>query len=652
MSLTEAIEQYKRALKQGQKDYRADVLRGRYPYPQVLDEVLVESMCAGRVELGLVEVPLEQIVGTKSAGRKSAFSSSFMPLLPLETEFSNKWIRLCQAHLGDEGIREPIKCYEYMGRFYVEEGNKRVSVLKSYGAGTIPGQVTRLLPAESQDLAVQLYYEFVKFYQLSGLYQVQFQQLGSFAKLQAALGFEAGHIWTPEERQSFLSRFTRFREAFIKQGGKNLAVTPAGALLVWLRVNTYDDLKEMTASALAKSVAAVWPDVKLLAQGAPVSISTEPPAPEKGGILAKILDTKPTHLRVVFVHTSNPAESVWTHAHDAGRQYLEKALGERVHVKTYFNVRSAQAADRVMEEAAENGADLIVATAPPLIGACRKIVAKNPGLKVLNCSLDMPYAGLRTYYSRMYESKFITGAIAGAMAREEIIGYVANYPIFGVPAGINAFALGAQMVNPHAKLLLHWSCTAGDPAKCFHERGVTVISNRESPSPDRAAAGWGWGLSQVTADGREVPLAAPCWNWGPFYEKVIDGIFKGNWESGKEQAKAINYWWGMDSGVIDVQLSQELPEGVKRMALLLKNAIISRQFDPFGCRIYDQEGNLRCDGQTPLTPEEIVRMDWLCMGVEGFIPEFDALLPMSRSIVRLLGLYRDKIPPESEGVLL
>ena len=156
MSLTEAIEQYKHALKQGQKDYRADVLRGRYPYPQVLDEVLVESMCAGRVELGLVEVPLEQIVGTKSAGRKSAFSSSFMPLLPLETEFSNKWIRLCQAHLGDEGIREPIKCYEYMGRFYVEEGNKRVSVLKSYGAGTIPGQVTRLLPAESQDLAVQL----------------------------------------------------------------------------------------------------------------------------------------------------------------------------------------------------------------------------------------------------------------------------------------------------------------------------------------------------------------------------------------------------------------------------------------------------------------------------------------------------------------
>src|SRR5699024_1278894 len=212
MSLTEAMDQYKRALKQGQKDYRADVLRGRYPYPQVLDEILVESMCAGRVDLGLIEIPINQIVGTKSAGRKSAFASSFMPLLPIDTEFGAKWVKLCEAHLGDEGIRDPIKCYEYLGRFYVEEGNKRVSVLKSYGATTIPGTVIRMLPAESQDLAVQRYYEFVKFYQLAGLYQVQFLQLGSFAKLQAALGYEPGHIWTKEERQSFLSGFTRFKD--------------------------------------------------------------------------------------------------------------------------------------------------------------------------------------------------------------------------------------------------------------------------------------------------------------------------------------------------------------------------------------------------------------------------------------------------------
>ena len=247
MSVTEATDQYKRALKQGQKDYRADVLRGRYPYPQVLDEILVETMCAGRVDLGLIEIPTDQIVGTKSAGRKSAFASSFMPLLSLDTEFAVKWVRLCEAHLGSEGIRDPIKCYEYMGRFYVEEGNKRVSVLKSYGAPTIPGFVTRMIPVETQDLAVQQYYEFMRFYRLAGIYQVQFNRLGGYAKLQAALGFEAGHIWTKEERKAFLSSFARFRDAFEKQGGKELGITTASALLMWLGVNEFQDLREMTA---------------------------------------------------------------------------------------------------------------------------------------------------------------------------------------------------------------------------------------------------------------------------------------------------------------------------------------------------------------------------------------------------------------------
>ena len=51
----------------------------------------------------------------------------------------------------------------------------------------------------------------------------------------------------------------------------------------------------------------------------------------------------------------------------------------------------------------------------PLIAACRKIAVRHPNVRVLNCSVSMPYTGVRTYYSRMYEGKFITGAIAGEM---------------------------------------------------------------------------------------------------------------------------------------------------------------------------------------------------------------------------------------------
>ena len=105
----EAADWYEKALKLGQKNHRECVHRGRYPYPQVLDEILEDSMIAGRVDLGVIEIPAEKIVGTKTVGRKNAFSSNFMPLLPADTEFAQKWIGLCAAHLSDEGIRDPIR---------------------------------------------------------------------------------------------------------------------------------------------------------------------------------------------------------------------------------------------------------------------------------------------------------------------------------------------------------------------------------------------------------------------------------------------------------------------------------------------------------------------------------------------------------------
>ena len=85
-----------------------------------------------------------------------------MPILDEDTEFADKWNRLCNAHLN-EGIREPIKAYEYMNRFYVEEGNKRVSVLKFFDAVTIVGHVIRIMPEgnEESDEAIELYKEFV-----------------------------------------------------------------------------------------------------------------------------------------------------------------------------------------------------------------------------------------------------------------------------------------------------------------------------------------------------------------------------------------------------------------------------------------------------------------------------------------------------------
>ena len=651
MSRQEAHEQYHEALKSGQKHYKNCVLRGKYPYLQALDEILEDSMVAGRVNLGLIEIPAEQIVGTKTSGRKDAFAANFMPLLPEASEFAEKWRALCEAHLGAEGIRDPIRCYEYLGRFYVQEGNKRVSVLKSFGAPTITGHVTRLIPAWSQDPAIQRYYEFLQFYQCSKLYQVYFSQPGGFSKLQISLGFEKEHVWTEEERRHFLSGFIRFQDAFRKLGGDNLCVTAADALLVWLKVYPFETLRCTPASEVVKSLSTVWADVKVIGQAEPIAVNTAPAEsePEKGLMSRLVSAMFPTHLTVAFINELNPEISTWTQAHLQGIQYLQEVMGDKVTVLVYNNV--GKDAEEVMAQAIAEGAQVLFTTTAPLISACRKIAALYPSVRVLNCSVSMPYTGVRTYYSRIYEGKFISGAIAGAMSHSDELGYVASYPIFGVPAGINAFALGAQLTNPRARVRLRWSCLPGDPVEELTRQGIDFISTLDIPTPDQFEGKRG--ACQMGEDGKLQLLASPYWNWGAFYVKIIGSIMNGDWENaGNGDSQAVNYWWGMASGVIGLRISPDLPDGVRNLVQLLQKGIHDGTVSPFHQRISSQDGVLRNDGGQWFTPEEILHMDWLCDTVDGEIPEFDQLLPKGQAIARLQGIYRDRIPLEKGDVLL
>ena len=437
----EALHQFKLALKAGQKCYRDCVHRGRDPYPQVLEELLQGGVVAGRVDLGELEIPIAQIVGMNTAGRQTAFAANFMPLLDLGTEFASKWISLCEAHLGDTGIVDPIHCFEYMGQFYVQEGNKRVSVLRSFGAPTIRAYVTRVLPLYSDDPAVRVYYEFLHFYERCGLYQVHFNRLGDYPKLQAALGFDAEHVWSQLERRAFLTAFYTFKTAYDKLTQSAPPVTTAEALLTWLHAYTLGDLRVLTQAELERSIRAIWPELEAVAQGGKIAVQTEA-APEPQSLLGRLTGFRGC-LRAAFVYECAPEASPWIAAHEAGRRRMVQALGEAVDARTYL-VPDYPSPEDALEQAAADGAQVVFTTTVPLIFACRKLAPKYPGVRFLNCSVDMPYPGVRTYYSRIYEAKFLLGALAGTLAEDARIGYVADAPVFGTPAAINAFALGAQ----------------------------------------------------------------------------------------------------------------------------------------------------------------------------------------------------------------
>lgn len=652
--LLEAAEHYQQALKAGRKTHRQNVQQGKYPYLQVLDEILANRTTAGEHKLGLIEIPTDSIVGTKNAGRTNAFASDFMPLLPPESEFGTKWCKLCQAHLSDEGIRDPIICYEYLGRFYVTEGNKRVSVLKYFDAGTILGEVTRILPGESDDPEIAVYQEFLTYYPLTRLYQIRFTRLGSFPKLQCALGYEPEHAWSNEERRDFLSGYYAFEAVYRKMGGNALSATTADALLEWLKIYSFDLLQSDQTQELIRTLETIWLDIKAIGQPDAIKLDMKCEACEEKGLLNLLNFTiLPSHLNIAFIHELSPETSTWTYGHEAGRMHLEEVMGDSVTVQCFMNVGCGEEAEAAMETAIANGAQVLFTTTPPLIAVCRKIAARHPGIKVFNCSIEMPYADVRTYYGRIYEGKFISGAIAAAISKTDDIGYVASYPIFGVPAGINAFALGAQLTNPNARVHLKWSCVEGDPLGELKDLGIDVISTLDIPMP-----GWNegqWGTFRLLEDGSSELIASPYWDWGTFYVQFARSILNGGWDSplfGKSDRHPVNYWWGMSCGVIDVEWTDAIPSGTLTLAEMLKNGIVNGTIDPFHRQILSQDGVLRSDGSAPLPPEEILKIDWLCSNVVGNIPGYDALTEKARPLVRLQGIYRDSVPLQKESVLL
>lgn len=639
-----ALDEYMRALRAGQREVLELSAAGKSTNPAVLDEVCPDNDRNTVQDLGLLEIPADRIVGTKTAGRIAAFTPSFRPLLDSKSEFARKWINLCQYHLGDTGITDPILCYEYLGKFYVQEGNKRVSVLRHFGAVRIPAQVKRVLPMPDAPEAKN-YAAFLDFYKLSKLYAIQYRNVRDYDRLLAKLGMDRETPWTEEQRRQVRASLMYFTEAFRALNTKNADILPEEALLVWLQFHKYGELSTLSAADLKKSLAAIWQDV-LSAGRDTIQMQTEATA-AKGGLLNRII--APGKITAAFIHQLSPDTSAWTRSHEAGADYVANLFGDQLTINRYYDANSPERVEELIDIAVTEGAQVIFTTAPLLRAATLKAAVRHPKVQFLNCSVAQPYSSVRSYYGRIFEAKFITGAIAGAIALNDRIGYMASYPIFGEPASINAFALGAQMTNPHAQIELCWSCTEGDHLAELLADGVHVISNREAPPVQGFSDFYSYGTYLVDDRGELIPLATPVWVWGKFYERVISSILAGTWKGEQAGGKALNYWLGMDSGVIDIAFSDRLPEGVRTLAQMLRDGLRSRTIGPFRRRVRDQDGVVRHTGPEGFSVEELLHMDWLCSNVIGSIPEFSELLPVSQPLVRELGIYRDDIPDVKEA---
>ena len=270
-----------------------------------------------------------------------------------------------------------------------------------------------------------------------------------------------------------------------------------------------------------------------------------------------------------------------------------------------------------------------------------RIAVRHPEVTILNCSLNQSHRYVRSYYARMYEAKFIIGAVAGSLSESGRLGYVCDYPIYGQIAGINAFTLGAQMTNPRAKVYLEWTSVKGATSESAAEKlaamGIHYISTHDIAklaNGERSS----FGLSLFSENGSEL-LAMPVWNWGVYYERILREMKNRSAQTEYEESgKALNYYWGMSAGVIDLVYPGTLRGGTRRLADFLKKSFAQGVANPFITPLHSKDGGLIGEGQEELSIEQIVSMDYLVEGVIGEIPNYTDLNTLGKATVEISGV--------------
>lgn len=325
-------------------------------------------------------------------------------------------------------------------------------------------------------------------------------------------------------------------------------------------------------------------------------------------------------LQVGFVYVSPIGDAGWSYAHDMGRKMVEK-LPE---VKTSFveAVPEGPDAERVMLNMARKGFDLIFATSYGYMDPMLKVAKQFPKTVFMHCSGFKTAENMGTYFGRIYQMRYLSGMVAGAMTKSNILGYVAAYPIPEVIRGINAFALGARDVNPKAQVRVVWTKTWFDPpkekeaAKSLIDVGADVLAqHQDTPSVQEAAQEKGiYSVGYNTDMSGFAPkahLTAPVWNWGPFYVQTVQEVQKGTWKS-----KSV--WLGLETGIVDLApFGPMVPKAVQDRVLAKKQEIKEGKFKVFTGPLRDQKGTVRVpEGALP-PDKDLLGMTWFVEGIVG-----------------------------------
>ncbi len=619
----EARQDYDKALRRGRREYSALTARGESGNLKVLDELTQENRIMAYIKQPLREISMSRVTGTYTSARARSFSAGFMPLHDEDSEFAMKWCDLCAIHMT-EGLRDPIQVYEYMWNYYVIEGNKRVSVLKYFGAPSVRAEIIRMIPQlNPEDPNTAIYYAFLR-YDRGGLFKnIRLSDARRYDVLAETEQALLGRL-TPEEREeiNFNSMFLHFEVAYAETGS---SLSLGDAFLEYLKV--YGFIRNDPLSLISERIHSLKPQLELAENMDKeptllLDVQEEAPAP---GLISRIFSGGRRTVRVLFAYEEGRTEDNWIGAHEKGRQEMQAALGDAVRSE-YLDGLSPENAYELMTEHARDK-DLLIVTSSRLAGAALRFSLENPSCITLVYSRVRQDSRLNTYYGRYYEPVFLCGVAAGLGTETNRVSYITPQ-VTGVrhTSDINAFALGVKSVRPSADVYLVMKDVSPLDARTCElgirqsvELGCDIALTPDYPGLSMQGTPETSFSYLLRLHGLGQPseyLAAPAWNWGHYYTEIVRSYLSNSLEflrliDQRDEPSVTGFWWGIASGVLEFRSTEFLHPIANNLLQYMRSSIQLGRFKPFRGPIWDEKGEERVASHSALRPYDVLSMTWL-----------------------------------------
>jgi len=359
----------------------------------------------------------------------------------------------------------------------------------------------------------------------------------------------------------------------------------------------------------------------------------------------------PSTLKAGFIYVGPIGDAGWTKAHDDARLIAEQTFPwlETIFVESVPEGEEGAVIDRMINE---EGVDVIFATSFGFMDGTLAKAAEYPDKFFFHATGFKRAPNMGTYMADFHQLYYLDGLMAGALTKTNKLGYVGAFPIPELKRHINAFTMGARMVNPNAEVNIRWifdwfnPAAAKEAAEALIAEGVDGLAFTEDTATVLQVAQqngiFGFSHYNPMFDfAPEATVSGQIVHWEAIYNDILSKIYTGIYTT--ENLADVDYWWLLQDkavelgGRIGVPIEPAYADALKAkivnhpqfgeisvydLVLKLRDQAADPEvvFSPFTGPISDRKGNLRVPDGVRLGVHDLSTMEWAVEGVVGAWP--------------------------------